>query len=95
MSRAAEIEARRILGEYRRLVLLGKVRVPLAEGRRLVGPDCAFHLYFRHAAQVAPATAGAGRKSRAARADASGSGHRVPPRSRRRRPRRRPTGRSR
>jgi hypothetical protein len=25
------------------------VLVPLAEGRRLVGPDTAFHLYFRHA----------------------------------------------
>lgn len=50
MNRAADLEARRILARYRRLVLLGKARLPLAEARRLVGPDCAFHLYFRHAA---------------------------------------------
>lgn len=50
MTRTADLEARRILARYRRLVLLGKARLPLAEARRLVGPDCAFHLYFRHAA---------------------------------------------
>jgi hypothetical protein len=43
------LDTLRILGEYKRLVLLGKAKVPLAEGRRLVGPDTAFHLYFRHA----------------------------------------------
>ena len=37
------------MGQYKRLVLLGKAKLPLAEGRRLVGPDTAFHLYFRHA----------------------------------------------
>jgi hypothetical protein len=42
-------EVRRILGQYKRLVLLGKAKIPLAEARRLVGPDTAFHLYFRHA----------------------------------------------
>jgi hypothetical protein len=42
-------EARRILDHYRRLVLLGKVLLPLEVARRLVGPDCAYHLYFRHA----------------------------------------------
>jgi hypothetical protein len=31
------------------LVLLGKVLLPLEIARRLVGPDCAYHLYFRHA----------------------------------------------
>jgi len=45
--REAEIEGLRILREYRRLVLMGRARIPLAEARRLVGPDCAFHLYFR------------------------------------------------
>lgn len=44
-----DLDALRILREYKRLVLLGKARVPLAEGRRLVGPDTAFHLYFRNA----------------------------------------------
>jgi hypothetical protein len=47
------MDAQRILGQYKRLVLLGKVKVPLAEGRRLVGPDTAFHLYFRHAQAAA------------------------------------------
>ena len=30
---------------YRRLVLRGGVRLPMAAARSLVGPDCAFHLY--------------------------------------------------
>jgi hypothetical protein len=46
-------DALRILGQYKRLVLLGKARIPLAVARRLVGPDTAFHLYFRHAAPTA------------------------------------------
>lgn len=37
------------LSRYKHLLLLGKLRLPLAEARRLVGPDCAYHLYFRHA----------------------------------------------
>jgi hypothetical protein len=48
VARQEEADVQRILGEYKRLVLLGKARIPLAEGRRLVGPDTAFHLYFRH-----------------------------------------------
>lgn len=46
-----EAAAARTLHRYRRLVLLGKLRLPLAEARRLLGPDCAYHLYFRHAGQ--------------------------------------------
>lgn len=38
----------RILAAYRKRVLLGKDLLPFAEARRLVGPDCAYHLYFRH-----------------------------------------------
>jgi len=38
----------RILAMYRRQILLGRVRLPFDEARRLVGPDCAYHLYFRH-----------------------------------------------
>jgi hypothetical protein len=49
-----DVDAQRILSQYKRLVLLGKAKLPLAEGRRLVGPDTAFHLYFRHAAVAAP-----------------------------------------
>jgi len=45
----SEAAAARTLHRYRRLVLLGKIRLPLADARRLLGPDCAFHLYFRHA----------------------------------------------
>jgi hypothetical protein len=47
-------EAQRILSQYKRLVLLGKAKLPLAEGRRLVGPDTAFHLYFRSAETPKP-----------------------------------------
>ena len=48
MNRSERAAVLRILSQYRRLVLLGKARLPLDEGRRLVGPDCAYHLYFRH-----------------------------------------------
>jgi len=62
MGARPDLEAQRILGRYKRLVLLGKARVPLDEGRRLVGPDTAFHLYFRHAAP--PARRGPRRRAR-------------------------------
>jgi hypothetical protein len=45
MTRRADAESRRILDRYKRLILLGKVRLPLEQARRLVGPDCAYHLY--------------------------------------------------
>jgi hypothetical protein len=44
------LEALRILSQYRRMVLLGRAKLPLEQARRLVGPDCAYHLYYRHAA---------------------------------------------
>jgi hypothetical protein len=57
------LEALRILSRYRRMVLLGRARLPLDAARRLVGPDCAYHLYFRHAASR-PAPARQKRRSR-------------------------------
>jgi hypothetical protein len=54
MGRAQDADVQRILGQYKRLVLLGKANLPLAEARRLVGPDTAFHLYFRHAVEAPP-----------------------------------------
>jgi len=46
----------RILRQYRRLVLMGRASLPLGVARRLLGPDCAFHLYFRHAGHEREAT---------------------------------------
>ena len=63
MARPEDADVQRILSLYKRLVLLGKARLPLAEARRLVGPDTAFHLYFRHAA---PASRRRRTRSRAA-----------------------------
>lgn len=40
--RAEEIRLRYL---YRRAILRGQVRVPLESAKKLVGPDCAFHLY--------------------------------------------------
>jgi hypothetical protein len=62
MGARPDLEALRILGRYKRLVLLGRARLPLEEGRRLVGPDTAFHLYFRHADP--PARRGSRRRPR-------------------------------
>jgi hypothetical protein len=53
---SASLEAQRIRNRYRRLVLLGKAKLPFDVARRLVGPDCAYHLYFRHATAVRPGT---------------------------------------
>jgi hypothetical protein len=50
---SGDLEAQRIKSQYRRLVLLGKARLPLGAARRLIGPDCAYHLYFRHAGEPA------------------------------------------
>jgi hypothetical protein len=30
---------------YRRIILRGGVRLPLEDAKKLVGPDCAYHLY--------------------------------------------------
>lgn len=35
---------------YRRLVLEGKVKLPRQAAVRLVGPDCAYHLYRQEGA---------------------------------------------
>jgi hypothetical protein len=40
--RAEEIRIRYL---YRHLILRGKVKVSFETARRLVGPDCAYHLY--------------------------------------------------
>jgi hypothetical protein len=47
MSRSEMLEAIRILSRYKRMVLLGQARLPIEAARRLIGPDCAYHLYFR------------------------------------------------
>jgi len=55
------------LARYKRLILLGKVSLPLEEARRIVGPDCAYHLYFRHAGESRPAGTAAARTTRCRR----------------------------
>jgi len=43
----ATAAAARILARYKRAILLGGARLPIDVARRLVGPDCAYHLYHR------------------------------------------------
>ena len=62
-----EFEAQRIQSHYRRLVLLGKATLPLEVARKLVGPDCAYHLYFRHAPEPPVPRASRPRRGRTAR----------------------------
>lgn len=45
---------------YRSLILHGKARISFEAARRLVGPDCAYHLYGR-LERLAPARKGARR----------------------------------
>jgi hypothetical protein len=67
---SGDVEAQRIKSHYRRLVLLGKAMLPLETAQRLVGPDCAYHLYFRHAAEP-PSRRRSARKRRRGGAPAS------------------------
>lgn len=38
----------RIRYKYRRMVIRGEIKVPHEAAVKLVGPDCAYHLYGRH-----------------------------------------------
>lgn len=42
--RAEEIRRRY---HYRRLILTGKAELPIKTAAKLIGPDCAYHLYSR------------------------------------------------
>ncbi len=41
-----EAEIARLKYKYRRLILEGKTSLSPGEAVKLVGPDCAYHLYF-------------------------------------------------
>lgn len=73
MASGSSTEAQRILARYKRMILLGKAKLPLAEGRRLVGPDTAFHLYFRHAGPPRRRRRGRGRAGKDGSSRAAGS----------------------
>ena len=51
MARGDETRGALTLARYKRLILLGQASLPLEVARRIVGPDCAYHLYFRHAGE--------------------------------------------
>ncbi|HNW29273.1 MAG TPA: hypothetical protein PKN50_12415 [Spirochaetota bacterium] len=55
----AEAEIARLKYKYRRLILEGKTSLPPEEAAKLVGPDCAYHLYF-----AVSGRSGTGRRSR-------------------------------
>lgn len=42
--------AMRRMYSYKRMILRGQLRLPHRSARRLIGPDCAYHLYHRHKA---------------------------------------------
>jgi hypothetical protein len=65
--RSDDTSAALTLARYRRLILLGRIAPPLEEARRIVGPDCAYHLYFRHAGE-GRTTGGRATKSKRRRA---------------------------
>jgi hypothetical protein len=35
---------------YKRMILRGKLKLPHQSARKLIGPDCAYHLYHNHKA---------------------------------------------
>jgi hypothetical protein len=64
MVRTNETNGFRTLARYKRLILLGKASLPLEVARRIVGPDCAYHLYFRHAGDEPTTDASASKRKR-------------------------------
>ena len=44
-----EAEKIRIRYLYRRMILSGEIKVSHRTAKRMVGPDCAYHLYGTHA----------------------------------------------
>lgn len=49
----ATAEEIRIRYRYRDLVLKGKIRISIESAKRIVGPDCAYHLYSHAALRIA------------------------------------------
>ena len=45
MGRASDAEYLRLKYKYRRLILEGKLVLPHEDAAKLLGPDCAYHLY--------------------------------------------------
>ena len=45
--RTSKAEEMRMRYQYRRLILSGKSKLPYKTAVRLIGPDCAYHLYAR------------------------------------------------
>ena len=45
--KTGKAEAMRKRYQYRRLILTGKARLPQRTAAKLIGPDCAYHLYSR------------------------------------------------
>jgi hypothetical protein len=41
-----EAEISRLKYKYRRLILEGKISIAPEDAVKLIGPDCAYHLYF-------------------------------------------------
>ena len=48
ISRTAQAQILRKKYQYRQLVLTGRTHLPRESAVRLVGPDCAYHLYRNH-----------------------------------------------
>jgi len=34
--------------KYRRMIQKGDIKLPMSSAKKLIGPDCAYHLYSRH-----------------------------------------------
>jgi len=45
MIKSEKAELIRLKYKYRRLIMTGKIKLPPKKAARLIGPDCAYHLY--------------------------------------------------
>lgn len=64
-------EQARMKHKYRRLILSGKVVLPPDAAVRLIGPDCAYHLYRTYSGKPLMAEGGSDSSERADTSDRS------------------------
>jgi hypothetical protein len=48
---STDAEIMRLKYKYRRLIMSGKLSLPYENAAKLIGPDCAYHLYSAHKAK--------------------------------------------
>jgi hypothetical protein len=52
MIKSEKADLIRLKYKYRRLIMTGKMKLPPGKAARLIGPDCAYHLYSTYGFKI-------------------------------------------